>query len=208
MPSSEDIQHSLYGRKFGLDRFGRTIVNPTGAAAYPCGYTLYANTAASTALSNFTSQRAFDTYATIPANTLAAGAVIRIRYQGIQTAVNGTDTMQPILTIGGTLAASTLAVTSGTALLTATATAGAANLVFHGEYELIIRTIGSSGTMVGTGVYKKVPAAEATYSAVDDILASTTIDTTVDQIISVGLAYGAASSSNSTRLDFLRVLIG
>jgi hypothetical protein len=121
--------------------------------------------------------------------------------------VNGTDTIQPILNIGSTLAASTLAVTGGTALLTATATTGAANLVFHGEYELQIRTIGSAGTMVGTGIYKKVPAAEATYSAVDDILASTTIDTTVDQIVCVGLVYSASSASNSCRLDFFRVIV-
>jgi hypothetical protein len=56
---------------------------------------------------------------------------------------------------------------------------------------LQIRTVGTSGTMVGVGIYKKVPAAEATYSAVDDILASTTIDTTIDQIVCVGLVYSA-----------------
>lgn len=206
MPSSLDIQHSLYGRKFGLDPVGRLLVNPVGAAAYPVGMTLYTSQAASTALSNFTSERAFDTYATIPAGTLAPGSLIRIRFQGIQTAVNGTDTIQPILRIGAALGTN-LAVTGGTALLTGTATAGGVSKIFHGEYELIIRTVGSSGTMVGTGIFKAVPAAEATYTAVDAILASTTINTTVDQIINVGLVYGAASSSNSVRLDFLRVIV-
>lgn len=201
-----DILTSIHGRKLGLDSAGGPVVNYAGYNA-GIGRCIYNSTAASTALSDFTSQRAFDTYATIPANTLLPGNLIRIKFQGIQTAVNGTDTMQPILNIGSTLAASTLAVTGGTALLTTTATAGGVSLVFHGEYELAIRTIGSSGTMVGWGVYKKVPAAEATYSAVDDILASTTIDTTADQIICVGLAYGAASSSNSTRLDFMRVIV-
>lgn len=203
-----DILTSIHGRKLGLDIAGRILTNPTGAGAMPAPVVAYANTAASTALSNFTAQRAFDTYYTIPANTLQVGSLIRIRYQGIQTAVNGSDTIQPILTIGATLAATTLAVTGGTALLTSTATTGAANLIFHGEYELIIRTIGSTGTMVGTGIFKKVPAAEATYAAVDDILASTTIDTTADQIICLGLVYSAASASNSCRLDVMRVIIG
>jgi hypothetical protein len=200
-----EILSSIRGNKLGLGPAGRLLVNPYFTGPVPTWLSVYGATAASTALSNFTSQRAFDNgYFTIPANTLQVGSQIRIRFQGIQTAVNGTDTMQPILSIGVTLGAS-LAVTGGTALLTTTATAGANGLVFHGEYNLSIRTVGSSGTMIGWGVYKKVPAAEATYSAVDDILASTTIDTTAAQIIAVGLAYGAASSSNSTRLDHFTV---
>jgi hypothetical protein len=203
-----DIFKSVFGRRLGLSANGRLLLDPVGRGAGASGIVLpNTNAGPSTALSNFTAQRAFDTYTTIPANSLEVGSVIRIRYQGIQTAVNGTDTIQPILNIGSTLAASTLAVTSGTALLTATATTGAANLIFHGEYELQVRTVGSSGTMAGVGVYKKVPAAEATYAAVDDILASTTIDTTADQIICVGLVYGAASASNSCRLDFFRVIV-
>jgi hypothetical protein len=203
-----DIFHSLYGRKFGLSANGRLLLDPAGRGAGANGIVLpNTNAGPSTALTTFTAQRAFDTYTTIPANTLEVGSVIRIRYQGIQTAVNGTDTIQPILNIGSTLAASTLAVTGGTALLTATATTGAANLIFHGEYELQVRTVGTSGTMAGVGVYKKVPAAEATYAAVDDILASTTIDTTIDQIVCVGLVYSASSASNSCRLDFFRVIV-
>jgi hypothetical protein len=169
---------------------------------------LYNASGASTALSNFTAQRAFDTYATIPANSLQVGSLIRIKYQGIQTAVNGTDTSQFILTIGGTLGANN-AVTGGTALTTSTAASGIVNEVFLGEYELAIRTIGSSGTMVGVGLFKKVPNTEGTgTSSVDDILASTTIDTTVDQLVTVGCVYGAASASNSARLDFMRVIVG
>jgi len=203
-----DMLHSLYGRKFGLSAGGRLLLDPAGRGGGAAGILLpNTNAGPSTALTTFTAQRAFDTYTTIPANTLEVGSVIRIRFQGIQTAVNGSDTIQPILNIGSTLAASTLAVTGGTALLTTTATAGATSLVFHGEYELQIRTVGTSGTMVGTGIFKKVPAAEATYSAVDDILASTTIDTTIDQIVCVGLVYSASSASNSVRLDFFRVIV-
>jgi len=203
-----DMLHSLYGRKFGLSAGGRLLLDPAGRGGGAAGILLpNTNAGPSTALTTFTAQRAFDTYTTIPANTLEVGSVIRIRYQGIQTAVNGTDTSQIFLNIGSALAASTLAVTGGTALATSTAAAGVANNIFHGEYELQVRTVGSSGTMAGVGIFKRVLAAEQTYSAIDDILASTTIDTTVDQIVCVGCAYGASSASNSARLDFFRVIV-
>lgn len=196
---------SIRGRRFGLSALGRPVADP-GATGSP-GFVpvCYTATAASTALSNFTSARAADTYITIPANTLEVGSRIKIKYQGIQTAVNGTDTIAVGLNIGGTLAASTLAVTGGTALLAGTATAGVSNGVVWGEYNLIIRTIGSSGTMVGYGLHKPVIAAEATVTVKDDILASTTIDTTAAQIVCVTCTYGAASSSNSFRVDHFEV---
>lgn len=203
---ANDILTSIFGKRLGLGPKGELLVDK-GQGSKIVTLLHYANTAASTALTTFTAHRAFDTYATIPANSLQAGSLIQVRYQGIQTAVNGTDTIQPILTIGGTLAATTLAVTGGTALLTSTATTGAASLVFWGEYDLLIRTVGSSGTMVGYGKFKKAPAAEGTVTVVDDILPSTTIDTTVDQIISVGLVYSASSASNSVRLDLMHVTV-
>lgn len=205
MPAG-DILKSIRGSLLGFDA-SRLLVNPVGRGTSPVQSALYNATAASTALTTFTAQRAFDNYATIPANSLQVGSLIRIKYQMIQTAVNGTDTIQAILTIGGALGASN-AVTGGTALLTQTATAGGVSFVSDGEFELAIRTIGSSGTMVGTGVFKKVPAIVTTYAPVPAILASTTIDTTVDQLVTLGIVYGASSASNSARCDFMRVIVG
>ena len=74
-----------------------------------------------------------------------------------------------------------------------------------GEYELIVRTVGASGTVVGFGTGKSVPAAEGTATYKDDILASTTIDTTAVQQVAVSATWSVASSSNSVRLDFLTV---
>lgn len=205
---ANDILTSVRGRRLGLDNSGRLLSDPVGRGTQPVQSALFNAAAASTALSNFTAQRAFDNgFATIPANSLQVGSLIRIRYAILQTAVNGTDTIQSILTIGGALGASN-AVTGGTALLTASATAGGANFTLDGEFELAIRTIGSSGTVVGSGIFKKVPTIITTYAPVPVTLASTAIDTTVDQIISLGLVYGAASASNSTRCDFFRVLVG
>ncbi len=83
---ANDILTSIRGRRLGLDSSGRLLSDPQGRGTQPVQSVLYSNVAASTALSNFTAQRAFDTDATIPANSLQAGRVICIRYQGIQTA--------------------------------------------------------------------------------------------------------------------------
>lgn len=163
------------------------------------GGVVYRNTAASAAHTNTTDEALFDTTYTIKANTLKAGSVIKIRYQGIATATNSTDTLTIKLYIGGL---------AGTALLTGTATDVADNDIFAGEFELIIRTAGGSGTMVGVGTHTEVPAASGTaVQDITEILASTTIDTTADQVIGVGADWSVADPGNSARLDFLRVEI-
>lgn len=194
-----DLLTSLHGRRFGLEDNGSPLFDLGGAGLIRSDGVFYTNTAASTAVSNTTTETLFDKYATIPARTLRAGNLIKIRYQGIATSTNSTDTLAIKLYIGGL---------TGTALISHAATDVANNDVFQGEYELIIRTIGSSGTMVGCGTYKSVPAAEGTATYKDDILASTTIDTTASKVIGVSATWSVASASNSCRLDFLRVAIG
>jgi hypothetical protein len=188
------ILASIMGRRFGLADGNRAVVGPPNAGVVPA--IVFLNTAASTAISNTTTETLFSPQYSIPARSLRAGHLIRIRYQGIATATNSTDTLAIKLYIGGL---------SGTALISHAATDVADNNVFSGEYELIIRTIGATGTMVGCGTYKSVPAAEGTATYKDDILASTTIDTTAAQVIGVSATWSVASSSNSVRLDFLRV---
>ena len=193
------ILKSVAGRQLGLGSSGRLLVLPKGlvepVAAELAAYT---STAASTAVSNTTTETLFDKYFTIPANSLRAGSLIRARFQGIATATNSTDTLAVKLYIGGL---------TGTALISIPATDVADSNVFQGEYELIIRTIGASGTMVGCGTFKSIPAAEGTMTIKDDILASTAIDTTAAQVIGVSATWSVASASNSCRLDFLRVLM-
>jgi hypothetical protein len=77
--------------------------------------------------------------------------------------------------------------------------------VFSGEYEVVIRTAGASGTMVGCGTYKSVPAAEGTATYKDDILASTAVDTTAAQVVGVAATWNSTNAGNSCRLDVLRV---
>lgn len=193
---ANDIQKSIVGKRFGIGPKGELLVDKgSGTRIVPV---LVGNlTAAGTALSDSTTETALGSV-TVPANTLQVGSLIQIRYQGIATATNSTDTLAVKLYIGGL---------SGTALISHAATDVADNNVFTGEYELAIRTVGSSGTMVGVGTYKSVPAAEGTMTIKDDILASTTIDTTADQAVSVYGTWSVASASNSCRLDFLRVVV-
>ena len=112
--------------------------------------------------------------------------------------MNGTDTLAVKLYIGGT---------SGTALISHAATAGVVNGTISGEYQLIVRTIGTSGTVVGCGTYKSVVAAEGTATYKDDILASTAINTQTAQDVVVSATFNSTSASNSVRLDNLTVEI-
>lgn len=159
----------------------------------------YSNVAASAAHTNTTTEALFDKQYSVPANTLKAGTVVRIRFQGIATATNSTDTLLIKLYIGGL---------AGTALLTGTATDVANSDIFAGWFELVIRTAGASGTMVGFGAHTDVPAASGTAAmSIAEILASTAIDTTAAQVIGVGADWSVASASNSARLDILTVEI-
>lgn len=190
----QDGDLHLNGAKIRVDETDTRNIS----AGINVGRMVYANTAASTAISNTTTEALFDTQYSIPANTLKAGTVVKVRFQGIATATNSTDTLTIVLYIGGL---------AGTALISMAATDVADNNVFTGEYTLVIRTAGASGTMVGVGTYKSIPAAEGTMTIKDDILASTTIDTTAAQVIGVSADWSVASASNSVRLDVLTVEI-
>lgn len=186
---------SLHGNAFGLSLPDLSPV--VGAKRMQrMGKMLYLNTAASTAVTATATETLFDTFATIKAGEFAVGSLLKIRFQGIATATNSTDTLTIKLYFGGL---------TGTALLALTATDVADNDVFMGEYEIAVRTIGASGTMVGMGSMGAAPAAEGTITYKNDILASTAIDTTAAKVIGVGAKWSTTSASNSCRLDMLRV---
>lgn len=194
------ILTSIHGRRLGLSARGRLVVGAAGANMNPgvSALVVYTNEAASTAISNTTVETLFSTQYSVAANSLAPGVRIKIRFQGIATATNSTDTLAIKLYIGGL---------AGTALISMAATDVANNDVFTGEYELVVRTVGATGTIVGVGTFKSIPAAEGTATYKDDILASTTIDTTAAKVIGVSATWSVASASNSVRLDILTVEI-
>lgn len=177
------------------DRITTTDGVSSGTAGV-VGRLLYSNTAASTAIASTSAETVFDTNYTMPANTLKAGSVVKIRYQGIGTTVVGTDTLSHKLYVGGT---------GGTALITSAATTMVNSHTFNGECVLICRTAGATGTFVATATYK-VNSAEGTMTVKDDITASTSINTQASQLITASATFNTANA-NSCRMDLFVVEI-
>lgn len=160
---------------------------------------LFSNIAASSAVLGSTggatsgTGAAFDQSYTLPANTAKAGDRLRIKFQGTPSSGNSNDTLTITLAIGGTTIVATAAfdVTNG------------GGDIFYGEVELTIRTIGSSGTFVASGIQGiGVPG---TVTGKPWFLGSTAINTTTTQAITVNALWGSSSASNSARLDMLTV---
>jgi hypothetical protein len=187
---------SLHGRKVGLSNEGQLLVSPEGISEAGVPYAPYVLAAAGTALTASSTETALASY-TIPARTLAAGNVIRVRYQGIATATNGADTLAIKLYVGGL---------SGTAVISAAAIDVANNDTFAGWADIVVRTVGAAGTFVACGWYKTT-GAEGTATMKDDITASTAIDTTATQAITLSGTFSSTNAGNSCRCDVFIVSI-
>jgi hypothetical protein len=153
----------------------------------------YAALAASAAVTNTTTQTAFDKAHTIPANTLRAGDIIRVRAQGIATATNSTDTLAGTVRLGTTDVVASPAVDV------------ANNDIFVIDVDIVIRTVGAGGTFVAAGAAATGVPGTATMRAVHK--ASTAVDTTADISVNVTATWSVANAGNSCRLDVLDVQI-
>jgi hypothetical protein len=157
---------------------------------------IYSAVAASTAITNTTTETLFSSQFSIPANTLQAGDVLRVFFQGIATATNSTDTLAIKLYIGGL---------AGTALLTLAARDVANNDIFQGRAEIVIRTNGASGTFVAAAEGPASPNAGGTAWTMAAQTGSTAIDTTAAQVIGVSATWSVANAGDSCRLDILDI---
>lgn len=159
----------------------------------------YAMTAAGTAHTNSTDEAVLGSY-TIPANTLKAGSVLKVRYQGIATATNGADTLTVNLRIGAT----TL---TGTVLITHAATDAVNDDIFAGEFTLVARAApGAAAACVGVGSYAGLGAA-GTPTTRQAYLAATNLATNGALLLEVTADWSAASAADSCRLDVMVVEI-
>lgn len=157
--------------------------------------------ASGTAVSNPTSNTSFSSTVTIPANTLVAGNVIRMRALGTYSTGSGGE----LLKFTGELGP------SGQALATTgniTPTASASNLSFIVEQTITIRTIGASGTLVA-GIYGTVEVASAISGNCTKTgrLASRTIDTTVANVLALDILSSTSDASCSLTLEQFVVTI-
>ncbi|HEX4129965.1 MAG TPA: capsid cement protein [Pirellulales bacterium] len=151
----------------------------------------YAAVAASSAVTNTTTETAFSNTHTIPANTLQVGDVLKIRAQTIAPATNSTDTLTLKLKIGSTV----IAVTAATDV--------ANNDIGYFDAMVVVRANGSGGTIVAAGAQGLGTPGTVTSKPFN--LAATAIDTTVDQLISVSATWSVANAGDSCRLDLFTV---
>lgn len=183
----------------GLVLVGRCVEDASSGAAYVAvrlyPYVMGANytaVAASSAVTNTTDETTFSTGSvTIPANVLKVGDIIRVRAQAIATATNSTDTLDIKLKLGSTVILATGAVNATD------------NDIAYIESDIVIRTIGASGTLVAAGVTANGVVGTAT--ALPRLLASTAVDTTAALAVAITATWSVASASNSCRLDVLNV---
>jgi hypothetical protein len=119
----------------------------------------------------------------LPANFWAPGRVLRVRIKGVFS-----TTGTPNVTLRGKLGATTI-VSSG-----AVATVGTiANLAWTLELELMCRSAGVTGTIIGQGMFRYSGQAPIGLPAT----ASITIDTTAASAINATIEWGTASGSNT-----------
>ena len=159
-------------------------INETDGFTQPAGVAV----AASTALTASNTETNFDnSIVTIPANGLRVGDVIRVRAQGICTATNSTDTFTGRVKLGNNAVVSTGAVDV------------ANNDIFYLEADIVVRTIGATGTVVAAGV--AALGAEGTVTSKPAKLASTTVDTTAAITFAISGQWSTTAAGNSCRLD-------
>ena len=160
---------------------------------------LYSSVAASSALTNTTTETVLDSF-TLPADTLKAGTTVRIRGWGIATATNSTDTLIVKVYVGGT---------GGTAILAIPASAVDAvnDDIWSFDCYVACRTAGASGTAVAFARGEITLAGEfaAAGTVVTDTTASFTVNTTTTQQLAVAATWSVASTSNSCRNDMFIV---
>lgn len=194
-PSSSD---TVVGRTTTDTLTNKTISgNSNTLSAIPL---LYSNTSipGGNTIANTSSETAFSSSYTIPANTLVAGEVIRVKLWGTY----GTTTIAPTLTgkfkIGNTVVLNTGALTA------------VINLTNEGwfvDISLLVQSTGSSGAADVEG-YAEFASAATTGLSVNIPNTSTyTIDTTTNQTLSTTITWSSANASNTITLRQMSVEI-
>jgi hypothetical protein len=190
------IVTSIHGMLAGLDRAGRLLLGGRllgSGDPKPAVTAVYVNTAASTTITNTTSETAFDTSHTIPANSLQPGDTFHVEWKGIAPSTNGTDTLTIRFRIGGV---------AGTLVCAGTATDVANDNIFAGRALITFRTVGAAGTMIAHAEHTEAPAASGTAAmSVVEAINSTAVDTTAAITLNVTAQWSVANAGNQVRLD-------
>lgn len=152
---------------------------------------VYSNTANSTAISNTTTQSAFDVGYTVAANTYTVGTTYRFKVFGTYTTSGTPGTYNFLIYSGSTLILDIPIVTPNK------------NITKNGWYIdglITCRSIGATGTLMTSAFLSMADGAIATTDAVGSNDTAVTIDTTSDQALKVELKMSVAAASNSATL--------
>jgi hypothetical protein len=164
-----------------------------------------ANTAASTAISNTTTETYFNLNYQIPANALSAGKSIKLDARGVYSAL-GTDSLVlkvKLCTVSGC--------GSGTVVTLATAGAITPGALSNQGWLLNMNgvqyTAGASGTQDDQGYVSYQTAANAVTFAPMSNTAANTVDTTVAQFLSISATWAGVGAPSASDTITLRNLI-
>jgi hypothetical protein len=141
---------------------------------------------------------AVSAFATIPANMIGLGTILRVNWQAIATATVGTDTLQARLRLGPT----TL---TGTALLTGAAVDVVNNSFATGTFELTGRAAaGAAAAAVGVGQLSNFGTGATGVAPVPQMLGSTNFATNGALLLELTLVW-STTNANSARCDVFNV---
>ena len=146
-------------------------------------------TAASSTITNTTTETAFSTTFSIPANRLRVGSVLRLRARASVSSGNSTDT----LTLRARLTNAAGALLGEGPAVDVTNGGGDVGDI---DLEMIVRTLGGGGTMMTNGKIGLLTAVKSTGSE-----GAVTIDTTVANVLVITAQWSVASASNIVAMD-------
>lgn len=146
-------------------------------------------TAASSTITNTTTETAFSTTFSIPANRLRVGSVLRLRARASVSSGNSTDT----LTLRARLTNAAGALLGEGPAVDVTNGGGDVGDI---DLEMIVRTLGGGGTMMTSGKIGLLTAVKSTGSA-----GAVTIDTTAANVLVITAQWSVASASNIVAMD-------
>ncbi len=146
-------------------------------------------TAASSTITNTTTETAFSTTFSIPANRLRVGSVLRLRARASVSSGNSTDT----LTLRARLTNAAGALLGEGPAVDVTNGGGDVGDI---DLEMIVRTLGGGGTMMTNGKIGLLTAVKSTGSE-----GAVTIDTTAANVLVITAQWSVASASNIVAMD-------
>jgi len=188
------MQEITLGTGLSLDG---TTLNATGGGGGGGGALVYVNTSipSGNTIANTASETAFDSSYTIPADTLEAGMIVRVRLFGVFS-TTGTPTLQLRIKLGSTTYIDTGAITLPSSVT---------DMGFCVDAQLVVHSAGATGEIDAQGV-AMLGLTTATAQAVTIPNTSTvTTDTTGSLALSATAEWSTADADNTVTLREMAV---